>query len=59
MAETEYTTWMCVICGWVYNEEKGAPEDGLAPGTRWQDVPEDWGCPDCGALKDDFEMVEF
>ena len=53
-----YKVWMCIICGWMYDEEKGAPEDGLAPGTRWEDVPEDWYCPDCGAGKEDFEMIE-
>jgi rubredoxin len=35
------------------------PEDGIAPGTRWADVPENWGCPDCSATKKDFEMVEI
>jgi rubredoxin len=49
---------MCIICGWVYEEELGAPEEGLAPGTRWEDVPEFWVCPDCGAGKEDFEMIE-
>jgi len=43
----------------MYEEEKGSPEDGLAPGTRWEDVPEDWYCPDCSAGKEDFEMVEI
>ena len=49
---------MCVICGWIYDEEKGAPEDGIPPGTSWEDVPWNWQCPDCGAIKDDFELVE-
>jgi rubredoxin len=49
---------MCIICGWVYEEEKGCPEEGLPPGTRCEDVPEYWVCPDCGAGKDDFEMIE-
>jgi rubredoxin-NAD+ reductase len=56
--DNKYTVWMCIICGWLYDEAKGAPEEGLAPGTRWDDVPWDWLCPDCGAGKDDFEMVE-
>ncbi len=51
--------WMCIICGWIYDEKMGAPEEGLAPGTRWQDVPEFWVCPDCGAGKEDFEMIEM
>ncbi|MCP4042955.1 MAG: rubredoxin [Gammaproteobacteria bacterium] len=50
-------TWKCTICGFVYEEEMGAPDDGIAPGTRWEDVPEDWECPKCGAAKEDFEMV--
>lgn len=53
----EFKTWMCLICGWVYDEEAGCPEDGIAPGTRWQDVPVNWTCPECGARKDDFEMM--
>jgi len=50
--------YMCVICGYVYEEEKGDPVSGIAPGTRWEDVPLSWRCPDCGAGKEDFEMVE-
>ena len=42
----------------VYEEEKGDPASGIAPGTRWDDVPLSWRCPDCGAGKEDFEMVE-
>jgi len=48
---------MCLICGWLYHESTGAPEDGIPPGTRWEDVPINWTCPECGARKDDFEMV--
>lgn len=59
MDEPQYRVWMCIICGWVYEEAKGAPEEGLPPGTRWDDVPDDWTCPDCGAGKEDFEMVEI
>ena len=50
--------YMCVICGYVYEEEKGDPTSGLAAGTRWDDVPLSWRCPDCGAGKEDFEMIE-
>ena len=52
-------SYMCVICGFVYEEEQGLPEEGIAPGTRWEDVPENWKCPECGATKSDFEMVEI
>ncbi|AWP22039.1 rubredoxin [Acidiferrobacter sp. SPIII_3] len=51
--------YMCVICGFLYEEEKGLPEHGIPAGTRWKDVPENWTCPDCGATKDEFEMIEI
>ncbi len=50
--------YMCVICGYVYEEEKGDPASGIVAGTKWEDVPLSWRCPDCGAGKEDFEMVE-
>ena len=52
-------TWMCIVCGLIYEEESGWPEDGIAAGTAWEDVPADWKCPECGASKAEFEMVEF
>lgn len=55
----DYKSWMCLICGFVYDEEKGLPDEGIAPGTRWEDVPINWTCPECGARKEDFEMVEI
>lgn len=51
--------YMCLLCGYIYDEEQGWPEEGIAPGTRWEDVPLAWRCPECGAMKDDFEMVEI
>ena len=51
--------YICIICGWVYDEEEGSPFDGIPAGTKWEDVPDDWECPDCGAGKDDFEMEQF
>lgn len=51
--------WMCVVCGYIYDEALGVPEEDIAPGTRWEDVPDTWTCPDCGATKEDFEMVEI
>ncbi|USE35915.1 rubredoxin [Endozoicomonas sp. SCSIO W0465] len=50
--------WQCMICGFVYDESAGWPEDGIPAGTAWDDVPDDWLCPDCGAGKADFEMME-
>ena len=55
---TDPKTWMCLICGWIYDEAAGDPEHGLAPGTLWADVPMNWTCPECGARKEDFEMVQ-
>ena len=51
-------TWRCLLCAFVYEEAQGLPDEGIAPGTRWEDVPESWSCADCGATKADFEMVE-
>lgn len=51
--------YKCQICGFVYDEAAGDPEHGIIPGTRWQDVPETWSCPDCGVAKADFEMLEI
>lgn len=55
---TDLKVYMCVICGFVYDEAAGLPAEGIAPGTRWEDIPETWKCPDCGVGKQDFEMVE-
>ncbi len=52
-----FKSWMCLICGWIYDEAAGLPEEGIAPGTLWADVPMNWTCPECGARKEDFEMV--
>ena len=51
--------WQCMVCGFIYDEELGLPEEGIAPGTRWDEIPEDWSCPDCGVNKEDFEMIEL
>ncbi|MCG6117072.1 MAG: rubredoxin [Aquimonas sp.] len=51
--------WMCVVCGFIYSEAVGLPEDGIPAGTAWEDIPETWLCPDCGVTKADFEMVEI
>ncbi|HAF44291.1 MAG TPA: rubredoxin [Gallionellaceae bacterium] len=50
--------WQCVVCGFIYDETKGMPEEGIKPGTKWADIPEAWACPDCGVAKADFEMIE-
>ncbi|MGI6096497.1 MAG: rubredoxin [Dethiobacteria bacterium] len=50
--------YACSICGYVYDEAEGAPEEGIAPGTKWEEVPDDWVCPLCGAGKSEFEKQE-
>ena len=52
-------TWMCLVCGFIYDEAAGHPEDGIPPGTCWEDVPMNWTRPECGVRKTDFEMVSF
>ncbi len=51
--------YMCVLCGYIYDEAVGCPEEGIEPGTQWDDIPITWVCPECGASKDEFEMVEL
>ena len=46
--------WVCNICGYIYDPEVGDPDNGVAAGTAWEDVPEDWVCPLCGVGKDQF-----
>lgn len=50
-------SYICVACGWIYDPEQGDPDGGIAPGTAWDDIPDDWVCPVCGAGKSDFEPV--
>jgi rubredoxin len=57
--ETRFRSWLCVVCGFIYNEQDGMPDEGIPPGTRWKDVPDEWRCSECGAGKTDFEMVEI
>jgi rubredoxin len=54
----DYKKYVCTICGHIYDEAQGDAEGGVAPGTRWEDVPPDWVCPDCGASKSDFVLYE-
>jgi rubredoxin-NAD+ reductase len=53
-AERIFMKYVCELCGWEYNEEEGYPEGGIEPGTPWDEVPEDFECPLCGAGKDQF-----
>lgn len=54
-----YKQWQCTNCGFIYDEAEGLADEGFAPGTRWQDIPDDWECPLCGFAKKDFEMIEL
>ena len=50
--------YVCDLCGYIYDEAAGIPDEGIAPGTKWADVPEDWVCPLCGADKSHFKPEE-
>ena len=50
--------YVCDVCGYEYDEALGDPENGIEPGTKWEDLPEDFECPLCGASLDEFEQVE-
>ncbi len=58
MSDTDFKKYECVICGYIYDEAEGIPADGIPAGTRWEDIPEDWECPDCGISKEDFDPYE-
>ncbi|MDD5688369.1 MAG: rubredoxin [Elusimicrobia bacterium] len=49
--------WKCIVCGWVYDPLAGDPSSNVQPGTKFEDLPEDWVCPECGAAKDMFEKM--
>ena len=51
--------YMCLIGGFIYDEAAGLPDDGIPAGTKWEDVSPNWSCPECGARKEDFEMIEL
>ena len=48
----------CTVCGYIYDPQKGDPDNGVQPGTAFQDIPDDWVCPECGVGKSEFEAVE-
>jgi rubredoxin len=51
--------WQCFFCGFVYDEALGLPDEGIAPGTSWENIPDDWKCPACGTAKAEFLMLEY
>ena len=50
--------YVCDACGWIYDPTIGDPDNGVAAGTAFEDIPEDWVCPECGVGKDQFSVVE-
>ena len=50
--------WRCTVCGYIYDPEVGDPDNGVPAGTSFEELPEDWVCPVCGASKDMFEKVD-
>lgn len=58
MSEPALRKYECIVCGFIYDEAEGLPDEGIPPGTRWDDIPDDWLCPDCGVGKEDFDMIE-
>lgn len=50
--------WRCVVCSYIYDPAAGDPENGVLPGTAFENIPDDWVCPLCGAGKDEFEAVD-
>ena len=56
--QEEKVKYICNLCGYVYDPEEGDPSSGIAPGTSFEDLPEDWICPVCGVGKDEFSPAE-
>jgi rubredoxin len=59
VGESVMSKWICLICGFVYDEAKGLPNEGIPPGTPWSLVPDSWKCPDCGVGKSSFKMIRL
>ena len=57
METEDFRRWVCDACGYIYDEAKGDPDSGLAPGTRYEQIPEDWQCPLCGLRKSDLRPL--
>lgn len=51
--------WQCFYCGFIYDQAAGLPDEGIPAGTAWDDIPDSWVCPQCGAIKADFVMLEI
>ncbi len=57
--DAAFRVWTCLLCGFIYEEAAGIPSEGIPAGTRWEDVPDTWVCPECSATRADFEMIEI
>lgn len=57
LQEVMMEKWECQVCGYIYDPEQGDPDNGIEAGTSFEDLPDDWVCPECGASKDEFEVV--
>jgi rubredoxin len=55
---SEYKKYICIVCGHIYDEAEGDADSDLEPGTLWEDVPDDWRCPECGVEKSEFELMD-
>jgi rubredoxin len=58
LQEEKMEKWECQVCGYIYDPDVGDPDNGVEAGTSFEDIPEDWVCPQCGASKDEFEAVK-
>lgn len=56
--EDKMEKWECLVCGYIYDPEKGDPDNGVESGTSFEELPENWVCPECGASKEQFEKIE-
>ena len=54
---SDYKKYQCSVCGHIYDEAEGDADNGIEPGTRWQDVPDDWYCPECGVDKSEYSLL--
>ena len=57
MLVTNYKKYQCGVCGHIYYEAEGDPDSGIAPGTKWDDIPDDWRCPECGVEKSEYDLI--
>jgi rubredoxin len=55
---SDFRKYECTVCGHIYDEEQGDPDSGIDPGTRWEDIPDDWHCPECGVTKNEYELMD-